>query len=71
MHRQALLAGEHLQRILGAAGLVGCAEHAHHVLLALEQLLQHGLAEGLLSMHDDTHLITPVVPSPILQWGEG
>ena len=36
-------------------GLVRRAEHGDDVLPALEQLLEHGLAEGLLSMHDDAH----------------
>ena len=55
MHGEALLAREHLEGILGTARLVGRAEHGDDILLALEQLLEHGLAEGLLSMHDDTH----------------
>src|SRR6185295_5750400 len=55
VHGQALLLGKHLERILGTTRLVGRAEHRHHILLALEQLLEHGLAEGFLPMHYDPH----------------
>ena len=85
VHGKALLAREHLERVLGPARLVGRAEDGDHVLLALQQLLEHGLAEGLLPMHDDTHwfsapysILSPlpacgerVRPAPAKAGGEG
>ena len=73
MHGQALLARKDLERIFRPARLVGGAEYGDDVLLALEQPVEHGLAEGLLSMDDDAHLFTPdqLIPSPHSSMGRG
>ena len=55
--------GEQLQRIFRPARLVGRAAHRDDILAALEQLLEHGLAEGLLAMNDDTHRLLSL-PGP-------
>ena len=48
-----------LQRIGLLAGLLRRDIDADHVLAALEQRFQHGLAEGLLAMDHDAHGSTP------------
>ena len=65
MNGKALFQGKLLQRISGAALLVRRAEHADDVLPFVEQPLQNGLAEGLLSMNHDAHSITSLETRPV------
>ena len=56
-----------LQRVGLLAGLLRRDIDADDVLAALQERLQHGLAEGLLAMDHDAHRSTP----PLLLWGLG
>ena len=55
MYRQTLFQGERLQRILGPPGLVGRTADGNDSLASCEQLFEHRLTEGVLSVNHDTH----------------
>jgi hypothetical protein len=60
-HRQIGSKRRFLQRIGLGTGLLGRDIDADDVLTALDQRFQHGLAECLLAVNDDTHKTIPVL----------
>ena len=55
MYRQGVFQRQRLEWIHRPAFCIRGDTHRHHIFALLQQSLQHGAAEGLLSMNNNTH----------------